>query len=131
MAIIYPKFGTSKLTLDNNQLGLPKIELEFVGYKFNILNEISMGHLLAAPHMYTTRFDISNANNLPSSSQSIQESSTQQNSNIPIASNSKNTIVQQIYAEKGYQKIKEMAEKLEINRTSNITHNILKSFFMQ
>jgi len=29
----------------------------------------------------------------------------------------------------GYQKIKEMAEKLEINRTSNITHNILKSFF--
>jgi putative nucleotidyltransferase with HDIG domain len=28
--VIYPKFGTSKLTLDNNQLGLPKIELEFV-----------------------------------------------------------------------------------------------------
>jgi putative nucleotidyltransferase with HDIG domain len=28
--VIYPKFGTSKLTLDNNQLGLPQIELEFV-----------------------------------------------------------------------------------------------------
>ena len=29
----------------------------------------------------------------------------------------------------GYKKIKEIAENLEINRTSNITHNILKSFF--
>lgn len=28
--IIYPRFGTSKLSLNNNQLGLPSIELEFV-----------------------------------------------------------------------------------------------------
>ena len=85
-----------------------QITLTLKGYKFNILNEISMGHLLAAPHMYSTRFDISNSKNLPSSSESLQASATQQSSNIPIASNSQNTVIQQMYTEKGYQKIKEV-----------------------
>ena len=34
----------------NTYSGNYQIDLEFVGYKFNILNEISMAHLLAAPH---------------------------------------------------------------------------------
>ena len=43
----------------NSFSGNYQIRLEFVGYKFNILNEISIGNLLAAPHMYSTRYDVS------------------------------------------------------------------------
>ena len=43
----------------NSFSGNYQVRLEFVGYKFNILNEISIGNLLAAPHMYSTRYDVS------------------------------------------------------------------------
>jgi hypothetical protein len=69
----------------NSFSGNYQITLEFVGYKFNILNEISMGSLLATPHMYSTRFDISNP-----------------------SPNSTNNVVTQIVSEKGYQKIREV-----------------------
>ena len=69
----------------NSFSGNYQITLEFVGYKFNILNEISMGSLLATPHMYSTRFDISN----------------------PSPNNTDN-VVTQIVSEKGYQKIREV-----------------------
>ena len=69
----------------NSFSGNYQITLEFVGYKFNILNEISMGSLLATPHMYSTRFDISNP-----------------------SPNNTNNVVTQIVSEKGYQKIREV-----------------------
>jgi hypothetical protein len=49
----------------NTFSGNYQIDLEFVGYKFNILNEISMGSLFAAPHMYSTRFDVSKSPTSP------------------------------------------------------------------
>jgi hypothetical protein len=69
----------------NSFSGNYQITLEFVGYKFNILNEISMGSLLATPHMYSTRFDISNS-----------------------SPNNTDNVVTQIVSEKGYQKIREV-----------------------
>jgi len=63
-----------------------KISLEMKGYKFNILNEISMGYLLATPHMYSTRFDVTRPQN----------------------SGSGDVFVDQIVTERGNQKIHEV-----------------------
>ena len=52
----------------NTFSGNYSIELEFVGYKFNILNEISMGSLFATPHMYGKTFEVSRPIVLPESS---------------------------------------------------------------
>jgi len=92
----------------NSTSGNYQVNLEFKGYKFNILNEIQMGHLIAAPHMYSSRFDISNSNTGSQVSNALQGSATQQSSNIPVANNSKNTVTQQMFVEKGYQKIIEV-----------------------
>jgi hypothetical protein len=43
----------------NSFSGNYSISLEFKGYKFNVLNEVSMGHLLAIPHMYGKTFNVS------------------------------------------------------------------------
>ena len=83
----------------NSFSGNYQITLEFVGYKFNILNEISMGNLLATPHMYSTRFDISKSETSPEGggSKSIQ---TQLNlinqATVKNSTNSTNNIVTQI-----------------------------------
>jgi hypothetical protein len=95
----------------NSFSGNYQITLEFVGYKFNILNEISMGNLLATPHMYSTRFDISKSETSPEGggSKSIQ---TQLNlinqATVKNSTNSTNNIVTQVVSEKGYQKIVEV-----------------------
>ena len=49
----------------NSFSGNYTVKLEFVGFKFNILNEISVGSLLAAPHMYSNRFNISQSPTSP------------------------------------------------------------------
>ena len=92
----------------NSMSGNYQITLNLKGYKFNILNEISMGHLLAAPHMFSSRFDISNSNTSQAPSDSQQAAASQQSANIPNASNSKTAVVQQMYSERGYQKIREV-----------------------
>jgi hypothetical protein len=84
------------------------INLTFQGYKFNILNEISMGSLLAAPHMYSSRFDISNSNVGSNPSQSQQAAASQQSANIAQPSNSNGVVTKQMFVEKGYQKIIEV-----------------------
>ena len=98
------KFDCSFNSVGGNYL----INLTFQGYKFNILNEISMGSLLAAPHMYSSRFDISNSNVGSSPSKSQQGAASQQSANILLPSNSKNVVTQQMFTEKGYQKIIEV-----------------------
>jgi hypothetical protein len=70
----------------NSFSGNYQVTLQFRGYKFNILNEIAMGHLLATPHMYSKTFTTS----------------------TPEASNSTNNVVNTVTSEKGYQKIKEV-----------------------
>jgi hypothetical protein len=85
------------------------VRLTFKGYKFNILNEISMGHLLAAPHMYSQRFDITQTVEGPQQSNKAAESqaSTQAEKGANnLGSNQE--VVTQIVAEKGYQKIVEV-----------------------
>ena len=63
-----------------------KISLNFYTYKYTILNEISMGYLVATPHMYKSRLKVQTQEGGPSN-----------------FSNVDNEIV-----EKGYQKVKEM-----------------------
>ena len=63
-----------------------KISLKFYTYKYTILGEISMGYLIATPHMYKSRLKVQTQEGGPSN-----------------FSNVDNAIV-----EKGYQKIKEM-----------------------
>jgi len=92
----------------NSFSGNYQIILKLKGYKFNILSEISLGHLLALPHMYSSRFDISNSPGSQPTSQTLQNSASQQSVSAPNATNSKNAVVQQMVVEKGYQKILEV-----------------------
>ena len=95
----------------NTFSGNYQIELEFVGYKFNILNEVSMGNLLATPHMYSTTFGISKSTTSPEgagtkSTQTLLNFTNRATSNQSTISNE--NITSEVVAEKGYQKIVEV-----------------------
>ncbi len=93
----------------NGFSGNYQIRLVFIGYKFNILNEISMGHLLAAPHMYSQRFDITQTPEGPQQPNKATES--QASTQAERGANnlgSNQAVVTQIVAERGYQKIVEV-----------------------
>ena len=93
----------------NSFSGNYQVTLEFVGYKFNILNEISMGNLLAAPHMYSTRFDITKSPTaLEGGNKNVESTTTQRGAIAGEASNSQNNLVTQIVSERGYQKVIEV-----------------------
>lgn len=93
----------------NGQTGNYQISLEFKGYKFNILNEISMGHLLATPHMYSQIFTVSNnPQQLQTTNTQTQQQSAIEGKIAGAASNSQTDIVTQITSERGYQKIREV-----------------------
>lgn len=85
------------------------VRLKFKGYRFNILNEISMGHLLATPHMYSQRFDVTQSVEGPQQPNKAAESqaSTQAQKGANDV-NSNTGVVTQLVAEKGYQKIVEV-----------------------
>ena len=85
------------------------IELEFIGYKFNILNEISMGSLFATPHMYGKTFDISKSITSPEGGSNVNIESQSKSSGISRElTNSKDNVVTELFSEKGYQKIIEV-----------------------
>lgn len=93
----------------NTFSGNYQVTLEFVGYKFNILNEISMGHLLAAPHMYSTVFDVSKSpTSLEVGDKNTRASASQLNKISKESSISSDNLVTQIVSEKGYQKVVEL-----------------------
>jgi len=93
----------------NTFSGNYQIDLEFVGYKFNILNEISLGHLFAAPHMYSTRFDISKSITSPEGGNKNIETQTKQlNGASKQSTISNSNVVEQIVSERGYQKVVEL-----------------------
>jgi hypothetical protein len=122
------------------------VRLNFVGYKFNILNEISMGHLVAAPHMYSQRFDISQTVTGPQQPNKAAES--QANTQAERGANnlgSNQEVVTQIVAEKGYQKIVEVYSEYKakgliepnfpeltlvqlMTKLDNFENNIMSSF---
>jgi len=93
----------------NTFSGNYQVDLQFKGYKFNVLNEISMGHLMAVPHMYGQTFNISTTpggtqeSNKDAESQSKVQGVVSKNNSL-----SDTSIVSQIVSEKGYQKIVEV-----------------------
>jgi hypothetical protein len=101
------KFNARFNTFSGNYL----IELEFVGYKFNILNEISMGSLFATPHMYNKSFSVSKS---PTDSEGAGGATNQAQLNLvdkavaKTATNSTSNITTELVTEKGYQKILEV-----------------------
>ena len=93
----------------NSFSGNYSINLEFVGYKFNILNEISMGNLLAAPHMYSTRFDFTKSpTSAEGGNKNIEAQTKQTGGNISQSTASQDNVTVQVVSEKGYQKVKEV-----------------------
>jgi len=93
----------------NTFSGNYQVRLQFKGYKFNILNEVAMGHLLAAPHMYSQRFDVAQTPTGPQqSSKSTESQASTQAEKGANNLGSKQAVVTQIVTEKGYQKIVEV-----------------------
>jgi len=93
----------------NTFSGNYQVELQFKGYKFNVLNEISMGHLLAVPHMYGQTFNVSTTPGGTQESNKAAES--QSNVQGVISKNnsqSGDAFTTQIVSERGYQKIAEV-----------------------
>jgi len=103
-----------------------KISLKFYTYKYTALSEVSMGYLIATPHMYKSRIKVQTQEGGPSN-----------------FSNVDNQIV-----EKGYQKVKEMYNEYKSkgliaddfpeltlvqlrNNIENFVKNILDSFTKQ
>jgi len=96
------KFSASFNSYSGNYI----VNLEFKGYKFNILNEISFGHLLAAPHMYSQRFQITQS---PTEGQSANDSkSGGLAGKSGIGTTSTTNVTSEIVAERGYQKVVEV-----------------------
>ena len=101
------QLNLEKFSASFNQAGGSYIvDLEFKGYKFNILNEISFGHLLAAPHMYSQRFQITQS---PTEGQNANE---QKDASLAgktgAGTTSTNNVTSEIVAERGYQKVAEL-----------------------
>jgi hypothetical protein len=93
----------------NSFSGNYQVRLQFKGYKFNVLNEVAMGHLLAAPHMYSQRFDISQT--VAGPQQSSKSAESQASTQAEKGANNlgaKEAVVTQLVTEKGYQKIVEV-----------------------
>jgi hypothetical protein len=93
----------------NSTSGNYEVDLEFRGYKFNILNEISMGHLLALPHMYTQQYTVAQTPTGPQQTNKTAESqSATQVGKIKNNATGTEQVVESIYSNKGYQKITEV-----------------------
>ena len=93
----------------NSYSGNYKVSLKFKGYKFNILNEVAMGHLLAVPHMYSQRFNFGTTPVTPQQSNKSVES--QSKTQAAIGSNNPNSsdaVITELVTERGYQKIVEV-----------------------
>jgi len=93
----------------NSFSGNYQVSLEFKGYKFNILNEVAMGHLLALPHMYSQTFDVASSPvGAQTTSKTAESQSKTQNVSTANSSISSTNVVSQITSERGYQKIFEV-----------------------
>ena len=73
-------------TTYNSNTGNFDVDLKFYTYKYTILSDVTMGALLATPHMYQTRLKISSSSGGPN----------------------KTSRTEDVVVERGYQKIKEM-----------------------
>jgi len=85
----------------NSISGNYTIDLRFKGYKFNILNEISIAHLIATPHMYSKTFNVSRTQN-NTTTNVVETTSTGE------ATNSSESLSYSVVSKRGYQKILEV-----------------------
>jgi len=97
----------------NSSTGNYTVSLEFKGFKFNVLNEISISHLIATPHMYGKRYNINNSDvssNSSTTNQNLQaQQSNIQTNNVNTDSSRASTSTSTSFvSEKGYQKIVEV-----------------------
>lgn len=97
----------------NSYSGNYQVSLKFKGYKFNVLNEIAMGHLLATPHMYAQTFDVVQSPvTSQSTAKSVETQGRVENIQSKVSSVSqtegKNSLVTQLVTKRGYQKIVEV-----------------------
>jgi len=90
----------------NSFSGNYQVTLKLVGYKFNILNEISMAHLLAAPHMYATTYTQTQSTTTGDANGQAKATST--DPNVAQGTTSTNNISTSVVSEKGYQKVVEV-----------------------
>jgi len=95
----------------NSQSGNYQITCRFKGYKYNILNEIQLGHLIALPHMYARTFQVSQSPITPESAD--DNSSNSSGTNVPQSENSNLSFSVQKINEKGRQKINELYSEYE------------------
>jgi hypothetical protein len=93
----------------NTFSGNYQIDLDFKGYKFNILNEVAVGHLIATPHMYSQQFNVSTQPVGPQQSNREQEANSRTQSSATNVSDGRQTeATVQVTSERGYQKIREV-----------------------
>ena len=91
----------------NTFSGNYQVTCQFAGYKYNILNEISLGHLIATPHMYSKTFNITR-NDVGLQDGNIESSALAEgNLTGDIEISDEVTSVSTV-SERGYQKIKEL-----------------------
>lgn len=90
----------------NTFSGSYQISLELRGFKFNVLNEIQIQHLIAAPHMYSTTYNLTNTTE---SVNNIERQVKSTGTNEPQANTlTGNQLVSSIVTERGYEKIVEV-----------------------
>jgi len=90
----------------NSFSGNYQVTLQLKGYKFNILNEISMAQLLATPHMYSTTYTQTQS---PTTGEGKgQAKATSVDPSVAQGTTSTNNVSTTVISEKGYQKIVEV-----------------------
>lgn len=92
----------------NSFNGNYQISIELQGYKFNVLNEVAVGHLIATPHMYSSNFTIGQATNNTANDKSVIKSATSLGEIKSSSITDTNIKTTQIVSEKGYQKIRDV-----------------------
>jgi len=92
----------------NSQSGNYMVTCRFLGYKYNILNEISMGHLVAVPHMYETAFNFSKGIGTQVSNGTTETQVVVNSQNIGEGTQSNSTISIDTIDARGLQKINEV-----------------------
>lgn len=92
----------------NSSTGNYSVSLEFKGFRFNILNEVLVSHLIATPHMYNKRFSVitnpvgpnTSANNPTEAGGTAGKGTTSADSSVRS--------VTEFVTEKGYEKVVEV-----------------------
>jgi hypothetical protein len=92
----------------NSQSGNYMVTCRFLGYKYNILNEISMGHLVSVPHMYETAFNFSRGIGTQVSNGTTETQVIVDSQNIGEGNQSNSTISIDTIDARGLQKINEV-----------------------